>query len=69
MLPNGDWLSGWGQAPYLSEFSPSGELLFDAHLPSGYESYRAYRFAWSSQPTSPPALDHIWTVGLRPLVV
>ncbi len=55
-LPNGDWLVGWGQSPYLSEFSASGRLLFDAHMPSGYTSYRAYRLAWNGQPVSPPSL-------------
>jgi hypothetical protein len=55
-LANGNWMVGWGEAPYVSEFSPSGALLFDAHLPSTYESYRAYRLAWSGQPRDSPAL-------------
>jgi hypothetical protein len=55
-LPGGNWLVGWGQSPYVSEYSPSGQVLFDAHMPSTYESYRAYRQAWSGQPTTPPAV-------------
>jgi hypothetical protein len=55
-LEDGDWMVGWGEAPYVSEFDPSGKLLFDAHLPSKYESYRAYRLPWSGRPTSRPAL-------------
>jgi hypothetical protein len=55
-LPNGDWLVGWGQVPDFSEFSSSGQLLFDAHLPSGYESYRTYRLPWTGQPTNPPTM-------------
>jgi hypothetical protein len=55
-LANGDWFVGWGQVPDFSEFSAAGTLLFDAHLPAGYESYRDYRFPWSGQPSSPPAL-------------
>jgi len=55
-LPDGDWMVGWGEVPYVSEFGPSGALLFDAHLPSTYESYRAYRLPWSGQPSEPPAL-------------
>jgi hypothetical protein len=47
---------GWGQAGYLSEVEPSGRLLFDAHLPSGWESYRAYVLPWNAQPTTPPSL-------------
>ena len=54
-LAGGDWVVGWGQSPYLSEFGPSGQLLFDAHMPSTYESYRTYRQTWAGQPTSPPA--------------
>jgi Arylsulfotransferase (ASST) len=55
-LANGNWMVGWGQVPDFSEFSAAGALLFDAHLPSGYESYRAYRLPWSGQPSTPPAL-------------
>jgi hypothetical protein len=55
-LPNGDWFVGWGQQPDFSEFSASGRLLFDASLPSGYESYRALRFRWRATPASAPAL-------------
>jgi Arylsulfotransferase (ASST) len=55
-LADGSWMVGWGEAPYLSEFSASGSLLFDAHLPAAYESYRAYRLPWSGQPTDLPAL-------------
>ena len=59
MLANGNWLVGWGEEPYVSEFSPSGQLLFDAHLPAAYESYRAYRLPWAGQPTGPPALAYM----------
>ncbi len=55
-LGDGSWLVGWGQSPYFSEFSGSGQLLLDGHMASGYTSYRAYRLAWQGQPTPPPAL-------------
>ena len=55
-LAGGDWLIGWGEVPYISEYGPGGELLFDAHLPAGYESYRAYRLPWSAHPSGSPAL-------------
>jgi hypothetical protein len=45
-LANGDLVVGWGALPYVSEFSPSGRLLFNAEFPAGVNSYRAYRFAW-----------------------
>jgi hypothetical protein len=45
-LHNGDLVVGWGSLPYVSEFSRSGELLFNAEFPTGVNSYRAYRFGW-----------------------
>jgi Arylsulfotransferase (ASST) len=56
MLPNGDAFIGWGAAPYFSEFSASGQLLFDAHMVGSYQSYRAYRFPWTGTPSSAPAI-------------
>lgn len=55
-LPGGDWFVGWGQEPFISEYSPQGQLLFDAHLPATYQSYTALRFPWSGQPSQPSAL-------------
>ncbi len=43
---NGDLLVGWGILPYVSEFSPSGRLLFNAELPAGVNTYRAYQLPW-----------------------
>jgi hypothetical protein len=45
-IPNGDLFVGWRQLPHISEFSPSGQLLFNAELPSGVGTYRAYRLPW-----------------------
>jgi outer membrane protein assembly factor BamB len=44
---NGDLFVGWGNLPYISEFSPSGKLLFNAGLPAGIATYRAYRLPWT----------------------
>jgi hypothetical protein len=55
-LTGGNWFVGWGQAPYFSEFAPGGELLFDAHLPTTYQSYTALKFPWTGNPTQPPRL-------------
>jgi len=55
-LTDGNWFVGWGQEPYFSEFEPGGRLLFDAHLPSAYQSYTVFRFPWSGDPTQPPAI-------------
>ncbi len=53
-LAGGNWVVGWGQSPWLTEYSPSGDVLFDAHMPASYESYRVYRQAWSARPAAPP---------------
>ena len=47
---NGDLFVGWGALPYFSEFSPSGQLLFNAEFPAGVNTYRAYRLPWLSAP-------------------
>ncbi len=44
----GNLFVGWGSLPYFSEFSPSGQLLFNAQLPAGVNSYRAYLLPWGS---------------------
>lgn len=54
-LDDGDFFVGWGSEPYFSEYSASGQLLYDAHMPSRFQSYRGYRFAWTGSPTKPPA--------------
>ena len=56
LLPNSNVLIGWGSGPYISEFSHEGALLFDARLPHDGESYRAFRFPWSGNPTDEPAV-------------
>jgi hypothetical protein len=54
-LANGDWFIGWGQVPAFSEFSPGGQLLFDAHFPLHDQSYRAFRSGWTGTPAHAPA--------------
>jgi arylsulfotransferase ASST len=44
--PRGDLFVGWGGLPYISEFSPAGKLLFNAKLPAGVSTYRAYLLPW-----------------------
>lgn len=45
-LPNGNTLVSWGMTPRISEFAPSGDLVYDAVLPFG--TYRAYLDTWPS---------------------
>jgi hypothetical protein len=56
LLPNGNVFVGWGSAPVLSEFNHDGKLLFSAAFPTEGETYRAFRFPWSGQPTDDPAV-------------
>jgi hypothetical protein len=46
---DGNLLVGWGSLPYVSEFSRSGALLFNAQYPTGVNSYRAYIFPWPAR--------------------
>jgi hypothetical protein len=55
-LPGGNILVGWGAQPYVSEFAPSGELLFDAMLARHYVSYRAYRVPWIGAAAGTPTV-------------
>jgi len=63
-LPNGNVVIGWGSVPSVSELTKAGALLFDAHLPPGSSSYRAFRFPWEGHPLSLPAVSaHVLATG------
>ncbi len=49
-LPDHNNFVGWGARPYISEYSPSGRLLYDAHFVGANASYRAYLLPWAGQP-------------------
>jgi Arylsulfotransferase (ASST) len=55
-LSEGDVFLGWGQQPYFSEDNGTGQQIFDAHFAVPTSSYRAYRFPWSAQPSTAPAV-------------
>ena len=46
---------GWGEVPFVSEYTASGKLIFDAAFPSPDMSYRAYVQPWVGKPLSPPS--------------
>jgi Arylsulfotransferase (ASST) len=54
-LPGGGWMIGWGGLPNFTEFNARGEIVYDAQLPRGENSYRVYRLPWSGQPSERPA--------------
>ncbi len=63
VLSNGNSFVGWGEEPYFTEFGPAGQILFEGHLPSQGESYRAFRFPWSATPATSPAVAVTTTSG------
>ncbi|HEX3801670.1 MAG TPA: MFS transporter [Solirubrobacteraceae bacterium] len=54
-LPNGNAFVGWGDVPFMSEFSKSGQLIFDAVFPTPDITYRAYVQKWVGLPLYPPS--------------
>jgi EmrB/QacA subfamily drug resistance transporter len=53
--PNGNVLVGWGSSPYITEYTASGKLLYEAVLPGSDLTYRATVGEWEGQPLTPPA--------------
>jgi hypothetical protein len=45
---------GWGQLGHVSELDGDDRLLFDAQLPPGFDTYRAYRSRWVGTPATRP---------------
>ncbi len=56
VLANGDSFVGWGEEPFLTEFSPAGLVVFSGRFPAPGQSYRAYRFPWSATPAFRPSV-------------
>jgi hypothetical protein len=54
-LPNGNLFVGWGNREFFSEYTPEGQQLFDARVPTvAYQSYRAFKRSWSGKPKTKP---------------
>jgi hypothetical protein len=56
LLDGGHVLVGWGSEPYASEFTSGGQLVSDARMPKGDQSYRAFRLPWTGVPRVTPAI-------------
>jgi hypothetical protein len=56
VLANGDLFVGWGAIPRFTEYAPSGRIVYDASFPEADDSYRAFRFAWTGEPDTRPAI-------------
>jgi hypothetical protein len=55
-LPNGDTFIDWGILGRYSEFDPSGNLINDVTMSTGYSSYRGFRLPWVGAPTTTPTM-------------
>ena len=57
-LRDGDHLLGYGEVGLVAQFASSGQLTFAAALAPSVQSYRAFRFPWTSTPagTKPTAV-------------
>ncbi|AAW45977.1 hypothetical protein CNBJ2300 [Cryptococcus deneoformans B-3501A] len=57
---NGNYLLGWGQIPFFSEYSSDGTLLSSAQFGVGsVQGYRVLRSNWTGYPQTTPALTVI----------
>jgi hypothetical protein len=55
-LPNGDVFVGWGAVPRFTEFSSTGQILFDGTFDKNQDNYRAYRREWHGHPDDQPTV-------------
>jgi hypothetical protein len=55
-LPGGNWLMGYGGLPNFTEYSASGEVLFDATLGRHVQDFRTFLAPWTAQPKTAPAI-------------
>lgn len=56
-LSNGNTFLGYGQLPYMKEFTPSGDVAMTitfGDVADNSQSYRAYRIKWESVPAADP---------------
>ncbi|MGH2904096.1 MAG: arylsulfotransferase family protein [Solirubrobacteraceae bacterium] len=53
---NGNVFVGWGQLPQFSEYTSSGQLVYEGTFTDADESYRAYRSPWTGLPVTQPTL-------------
>jgi hypothetical protein len=59
LLPNGDYLAGWGDQPEYTEFAADGSVVSDVKFPTvngPITSYRAVKDVWDGHPTDAPAI-------------
>jgi hypothetical protein len=55
-LGNGNTFVGWGSQRWFTEYDAAGNAIFDGHLATGNDTYRAYRLPWSGTPAANPRI-------------
>ena len=58
-LPNRNVFVGWGSDPGVLRVHPDRAADLQRDFALGVESYRAYRFPWTGQPTTPPDMANL----------
>lgn len=56
LLPTGNVLVGWGSAPFVTEHTREGAVIWSVRMPKGEQTYRAFRVPWSGSPGGTPAI-------------
>ena len=57
LLPNGNYLMGYGELPYIKEYGPDGDVRLTIQFAdpnADSSSYRAYRMEWDAVPAADP---------------
>ena len=54
--PDGRATIGWGSANLVTGYDAAGDVVFDAAMPDGFSSYRAYRAPWRGHPADDPVV-------------
>jgi hypothetical protein len=53
-LPTGGAFVNWGSQRWFSEFDAAGNVVWNARVAVGFESYRGYRMPWVGRPDTAP---------------
>lgn len=56
VLPDGNVFVGWGSRSRITEFTPDGQVVFDATFEAPVNSYRARKAEWAGRPKTRPAV-------------
>jgi hypothetical protein len=57
LLPNGNYLMGYGELPFIKEYGPDGDVRLTIQFAdpnADSSSYRAYRMEWDAVPAADP---------------